>query len=182
MPPDATATKKRILEAALAEFAEYGIAGARVDRIAEAAAANKRSIYVHFGNKEELFDLIVERALAELADAVPFTPEDLPGYAGALFDYFLANQQLLRLAAWRQLERPGVIESEVAAYRPKVEALGAVRPEPVDLLALVLGLAGAWFGASPALRSLASEGPWSKERLAAHRAMLVAAVSALTRR
>jgi hypothetical protein len=41
--------------------------------------------------KEELFDLVVARALTEMAEEVPFTPEDLPACAGALFDYLVAT-------------------------------------------------------------------------------------------
>ena len=59
------------------------------DRIAEQAKANKRLIYVDFGNKEQLFETVVGRALGEPADAVPFTPDDLPGYAAALFDHLI---------------------------------------------------------------------------------------------
>src|SRR6059058_5820599 len=42
----------RILEAAKQEFAAHGLAGARVDRIAVNAGANKRMLYYHVGNKE----------------------------------------------------------------------------------------------------------------------------------
>jgi AcrR family transcriptional regulator len=47
-------TKQDILVAARAEFCEFGLDGARVDRIAERAAANKRLLYHYFGNKEAL--------------------------------------------------------------------------------------------------------------------------------
>ena len=56
MPPDATDTKRRLLKAAYEEFSARGLAGARVDRIAAAAKANKQAIYAHFGNKDDLFD------------------------------------------------------------------------------------------------------------------------------
>ncbi|MBO3680199.1 TetR family transcriptional regulator [Streptomyces sp. NEAU-YJ-81] len=46
-PCDSNATKAGLLDAAFTEFAAYGIAGARVDRIAETAGANKRLISVH---------------------------------------------------------------------------------------------------------------------------------------
>ncbi|MFD9045102.1 TetR family transcriptional regulator, partial [Streptomyces bottropensis] len=46
------ATKSRILQAAAAEFAAYGFAGARVDRIAKAASVNKNLIYIYFTNKD----------------------------------------------------------------------------------------------------------------------------------
>jgi AcrR family transcriptional regulator len=188
MPPDSTATKARLLDAALTEFAEHGIAGARIDRIAEQAGANKRLIYVYYGNKEQLFETVVGQALGELADAVPFTPEDLPGYAAALFDYLIAHPQLMRLGTWKQLERPEVVDTELDAYRAKLETIAHAQRaghlssafDPVDLLILVLALANAWFAASPTLHSLAAQGPTSPERLAAHRAAVATAVRALT--
>ncbi|HEV3011213.1 MAG TPA: helix-turn-helix domain-containing protein, partial [Burkholderiales bacterium] len=45
-------TRARILEAATGEFARYGLGGARVDRIAARAKANKRMLYYYFGDKE----------------------------------------------------------------------------------------------------------------------------------
>ncbi|MFG3196870.1 TetR family transcriptional regulator [Streptomyces sp. NPDC048208] len=187
MPPDATATKKRLLAAAYAEFAQYGLAGARVDRIAEAAQANKRLIYVHFGNKSDLFDLVVANSLEDLAKAVPFTAEDLPGYAGRLFDYLLDHPQVLRLTGWSQLERPEAPPAQVDAYRPKIAAIAGAQQQslvtgavtPADVLALLLGLTTAWANASPALRSLADQPPWDPERLRIHRAAMTAAVQAL---
>ena len=186
MPPDAAATKKRLLDAAFAEFAKHGLAGARVDRIGAAAEANKRLIYVYFTNKETLFDTVVAHSLDLLAEAVPFTPEDLPGYAGALFDHLVAHPQHLRLAYWSKLERPVAIPSERQSYRAKVEALAERRRQspsaagiaPIDVFALVLGLTTAWLNASPALHELADEKPFSPERLATHRDALIAAVAA----
>ncbi|WBP95013.1 TetR family transcriptional regulator [Mycolicibacterium neoaurum] len=180
MPPDATDTKRRILVAAHAEFAQFGLSGARIDRIAETAGVNKRSIYVHFGPKEVLFDLIVARALTEMAEEVPFTPDDLPAYAGALFDYLVTTPAVLRLTVWSGLERPEPNPAEVQAYQPKVQALERqFGTAAVDTLALLLGLVTGWLTASPALRSLAAEDPMSDSRLAFHRAALVAAAAKL---
>ena len=44
---NAEAMRERILEAASAEFSAYGVAGARVDRIAKAAGCNKNLIYIY---------------------------------------------------------------------------------------------------------------------------------------
>jgi AcrR family transcriptional regulator len=63
--PRAAATRQRILDAALAEFAAHGLAGARVDEIAARAGANKRMIYAYFGGKEELWLTVLERAYAQ---------------------------------------------------------------------------------------------------------------------
>lgn len=180
MPPDPTNTKRRILTAARIEFAEFGLAGARIERIADKAQANKRSLYVHFGPKEELFDVVVAQALSELAEHVPFTATDLPHYAGALFDYLIATPATLRLTVWAGLERPKASAAEKRVYQPKVEALtGRFGPRAVDVLALVLGLVTSWMSASPALRAHATAAPWSKARLKAHRALLVNAVEAV---
>ncbi|MBV9847774.1 MAG: TetR family transcriptional regulator [Kutzneria sp.] len=191
MPPDpvapkgSSATKARILEAAVAEFAERGVAGARVDRIAEAAKANKRLIYVYFGNKDRLFDIVVQHCVRTLAEAVPLTPYDLPAYAGALFDYLTAHPHLLRLATWKLLERPEIDVAEQESYRAKISMLTSAADtfspglHPVDVLAVVLGLARTWPTTSPALRGLAAEDPTSPQRLARHRAAVVAAVRGL---
>jgi AcrR family transcriptional regulator len=61
-PRDADRSQKDILDAALAEFAEHGLGGARMDRIAQRAAVNKRLIYYYFENKESLFLSVLERA------------------------------------------------------------------------------------------------------------------------
>jgi AcrR family transcriptional regulator len=54
-------TKQKIIEASLIEFAKHGLAGARVDRIAEDAGVNKAMIYYHFGSKESLYmDVITD--------------------------------------------------------------------------------------------------------------------------
>ncbi|MCW5731074.1 MAG: TetR family transcriptional regulator [Alphaproteobacteria bacterium] len=53
-------TRRRILEAAVAEFADKGLAGARVDAIAARAGANKRMIYQYFGNKQDLWLVALE--------------------------------------------------------------------------------------------------------------------------
>ncbi len=182
VPPDATETKRRILVAADQEFARFGLAGARVDRIAETAQVNKRSIYVHFGPKEELFDLVVARALEQMALDVPFAPDALPAYAGTLFDYLTGNPDVLRLVTWAGLERPEATDAELRVYAPKIQALDErYAGAGADLLALLLGLVTAWATASPALRAHASGSPWSRNRLRTHRRSLVSAAEALVR-
>lgn len=66
---DADATRRAILKAATDEFAGLGLGGARVDRIAERAAINKRMLYYYFGNKEALFLAVLEQAYRDIRDA-----------------------------------------------------------------------------------------------------------------
>ncbi len=81
---DADATRARILEAAAGEFGALGIAGARVDRIAEDADANKAMIYRYFGTKDELFDAVFTAHV----EHIPFDPTDFPGNATQFFDSY----------------------------------------------------------------------------------------------
>jgi AcrR family transcriptional regulator len=155
MVRDADATRRRLLEAATDEFAAYGIAGARVDRIAEASASNKAQIYHYFGSKDGLFDAVFTAMCVETVAAVPIDAADLPGYAGALFDSYEQRPYVQRLATWYRLER-GHTDDPVAAVlasnRAKVAAVAAAQKagvvasnfSAVDLLGLVLHISGFW--------------------------------------
>lgn len=61
-------TRRNILDAALVEFAAKGLAGARVDEIAERSGSNKRMIYEYFGNKEGLWLTVLENAYARMRE------------------------------------------------------------------------------------------------------------------
>ena len=162
MPPDATETKRRILAAARDEFARFGLAGARVDRIAEKARANKRSIYVHFGTKEELFDIIAAQNLRSMVETAPFDAHALPESSAALYDMLQASPDTLRLTVWALLERQQPIASEVDAYRQKIDEVreaqreGLVRDDhdPMVLLAMLIALVTSWSLAPWSLRAV----------------------------
>ncbi|MFK3981034.1 TetR family transcriptional regulator [Micromonospora sp. NPDC050397] len=182
MSYDSAATRARLLEAAYREFAERGLAGARVDRIAAAAQANKQAIYAYFGSKENLFDAMLAERLSVLSDTVPFDPDDLPGYAGALFDALNATPELLRLTNWRALERndtgPGWVESHTAKAKELRAAMG-LRDEAtaIDILEIVIAVSSAWVSVPSELRTVGSEDPDKRQH--AHRAVVVAAVTAI---
>src|SRR5215475_4958492 len=59
-------TRGAILDAALREFAEKGMAGARTDAIAHGAGVNKALLYYYFGDKEQLYGAVLEGVFAEL--------------------------------------------------------------------------------------------------------------------
>lgn len=154
MPRDASDTVRRILDAAVDEFARHGIAGARVDRIATAAAINKAQLYAHVGNKDALFDAAFAHHVGALLDAVPFTVEDLPDYASRLYDAYVDDPALMRLVTWARLERTpeGDLFTDADHDESKLEAIraaqdaGALDPgyEPVDLWALLVSMAATW--------------------------------------
>lgn len=66
---DAERTRAEILEAATAEFADVGLGGARIDRIAERAKVNKRLLYYYFDSKDKLFSAVLEAAYARIREA-----------------------------------------------------------------------------------------------------------------
>jgi len=66
---DPEKTRESILNSAVDEFARYGLGGARVDRIAARAGANKRMLYYYFGSKESLFLAALEASYASIRDA-----------------------------------------------------------------------------------------------------------------
>lgn len=53
-------TKRRILEAAVQEFCDFGFHGARIDNIAKRAGSNKRLIYAYVGSKEDVYLRVLE--------------------------------------------------------------------------------------------------------------------------
>ncbi|MGK9065038.1 TetR/AcrR family transcriptional regulator [Stutzerimonas chloritidismutans] len=59
-------TRRDILEAAIAEFVQQGLSGARVDAIAERTRTSKRMIYYYFGNKEQLYLRVLERLYGDI--------------------------------------------------------------------------------------------------------------------
>jgi AcrR family transcriptional regulator len=183
---DSAATKERLLEAATGEFAAHGIAGARVDRIAAGAKANKQLIYAYFRSKEQLFDAVLDRNCEPLVQEVPFDPDDLPGYVGRLFDYVIEHPEVVRLVLWAGLERPTVVAAfEAESYGLKLKALTEAQRDgrvdasfaPADLLALLIGLTAAWFTASEAIRTHDTKQPWSPKRLAQFRRAAVEAAA-----
>lgn len=183
------ATRARLVDAAVTEFAARGLAGGRVDRIAAAAVANKRAIYDYFGNKEGLFDAAVARVTGDLIAAVPLDPGDLPAYAGDLFDHLLAHPEAVRMISWRRLERPRIGPRLSDAFvepllhdRGRPGAIGSGSPiGPVDLVILAIGLANAWELSAPDLLDAAGEDPTDPRRIAVHRAAVVTAAQRISR-
>ncbi len=191
MPYDPKATRTKILQAATQEFAAVGMNGARVDRIAAAADVNKQGIYFHYGSKASLFEAVVEARCAHVLDQVPFDPDDVPGFAGALFDYLTENDDVVRLNTWQQLERPGGADHGKAAYAPLVRALADSadfaeleaaerRARAQDILMLVMALATAWQLSEEVLKKVPRLSRSRRSDL--HRQAVVEAAAGLTNR
>jgi AcrR family transcriptional regulator len=183
---DAAASRQRLLAAAAAEFVAHGVAGARVDRIAAAAGANKRLIYDYFGDKDGLFDAVLDRFTEDAVGAVPIDADDLPAYAGRLLDYHSDNPDLLRLVTWARLEgrtTPAAQEQRRASYRRRVAAIEAAQQKGAvttaltgsQILDMIESLAVGWTAAARGVLATARQ-------LKAERAAQRKAISEAVRR
>ncbi|WP_433650778.1 TetR family transcriptional regulator [Micromonospora zamorensis] len=149
-----TATYQRILDAATEEFAQHGIAGARIERIVTAARTNKAQLYGYFGDKDRLFDAIFLSSLERITNVVPIDADDLADWAVRLYDEYLRRPDLIRLATWMRLERrpTGHLVETHQHYDDRkltaiaeAQAAGRVRAgDPFDLMALVIAMSMAW--------------------------------------
>jgi AcrR family transcriptional regulator len=181
---DSEKTRTKLLDAALEEFVEHGLAGGRVDRIAKRAGANKQAIYAYFGSKEGLFDAVLVRRLSQLAEAVPITPADLGGFALRLYDYLCAHPEYSRMVLWKRLEHPDPTPEELEMYRRKLDEIDAASALPhdsysaINVLLLVTSLAHSWANSLPAIRALDDRAETTEEQQARHRAALAVAVEA----
>ncbi|WP_256862123.1 TetR/AcrR family transcriptional regulator [Microbispora sp. GKU 823] len=126
--PKGAATRRRILDAAAEEFAQRGIAGARIDRITATARTNKAQVYGYFGSKDGLFDAVIADHADRLMSAVAFDADDLPGWAVGMYDENLRHPELVRLMAWLRLERrPTGRLTDTPRDEPKLAAIAAAQ-------------------------------------------------------
>jgi len=101
---DPARNQERILNAATAEFARYGLGGARVDRIAERAGANKRMLYYYYCNKEALFLAVMEASYERIRSAERslmlgeiYPEEGIRRLVEFTWAYYLKNPEFLTL-------------------------------------------------------------------------------------
>jgi AcrR family transcriptional regulator len=139
---DPEGMRQRILEAAKQEFAAHGLAGARVDRIAANADANKRMLYYHVGNKEDLYLEVLERAYEKIrAEERTLDLEHLdpPEAIARLIDftwnYFLRNPEFLALLNTENLARAKHLKRSTkvkSMHSPFVEMIRTVVTRGVE--------------------------------------------------
>ncbi|NEE38073.1 TetR/AcrR family transcriptional regulator [Streptomyces sp. SID7982] len=161
------ATYQRILDVATQEFAEYGIAGARIERIVTAAQTNKAQLYAYFGNKEKLFDAIFFASMERIMEVVPIDADDLADWAVRLYDEYLRRPDLIRLATWARLERRPTghlvedgrrLDDRKLRLIAEAQEAGRVRPgDPFDVMVMVIAMSMAWSPVSNVYAASADE-------------------------
>jgi TetR/AcrR family transcriptional regulator len=101
---DPVATRRKLLVAARREFAQSGLAGARVDEIAARAGVNKQLVYHYFGDKDALYLAVLEWVYEEIrAQERKLNLEGLPPNAAikklieSSFDHLAAHPDFIVL-------------------------------------------------------------------------------------
>jgi len=131
---DPERTMADIIEVATHEFSEKGLAGARIDVIAEAMRTSKRMIYYYFGSKEGLYIRVLEEAYRRIREIESglhledLAPEDaLRKLVGFTVDYQLANPDFIRLVMTENIHRGEFLAQSKAIHKLNVPAIDAVR-------------------------------------------------------
>ncbi|ACO79951.1 TetR-family transcriptional regulatory protein [Azotobacter vinelandii CA] len=152
-------TRQDILLAAIREFAEQGLSGARVDAIAERTSTSKRMIYYYFGSKEQLYLAVLEKLYGDIrATEATLRLDELEPEAAIrrlvefTFDHHAANVDFIRLVSIENIHHgehiarsPSIrslsksIVSQIAAILARGADAGVFRAgiDPLDLHLLI---------------------------------------------
>jgi AcrR family transcriptional regulator len=131
---DPARTMADILAVAIREFAEKGLAGARIDVIAAAMRTSKRMIYYYFGSKEGLYIAALEevyRRMREIEGGLQLDdlrPEDaLRRLVGFTVDYQLAHPEFVRLVQTENIHRGEYLAQSKRIRKLNVPAIDGLR-------------------------------------------------------
>ena len=131
---DPERTKANILQVAEVEFGEKGLAGARIDEIAEATRTSKRMIYYYFGSKEGLYLAVLEEAYRRVRDIESelklqdLEPEEaLRRLVAFTFDHHLDHESYIRLVMSENIHRGQYLAQSQRIQELNVPAIAAIR-------------------------------------------------------
>lgn len=120
-------TRKKILDASSAVFAEEGFAGARVDAIAQRAGVNKAMLYYHVGDKRALYAEVLNRNFGRIEKAL----EEGLLKEGSASDQLRAVITIVERAIVANPDHPRIVLREFASGAANL---------PVEILHRMLGL------------------------------------------
>jgi AcrR family transcriptional regulator len=130
---DPEGTQRNIIEVATAEFAEYGLSGARIDEIAAKTKSSKRMIYYYFGDKEGLYLRVLEAAYSKVrAVEATLNLEDLEPVEALrrlvefTFDHHNTNEPFIRLVMIENIHH--------AEYLARSKAIQALNVTAIDTI------------------------------------------------
>jgi TetR/AcrR family transcriptional regulator len=192
-------TRAAILQAAVQEFAQEGMAGARTDAIGSAARVNKALLYYYFHDKEALYGAALDYVFGQLSERMTgVLDRDLPptdkirAYLAAHFDFIAGHPQ------YRSLVQREMMRGHGSPHLPRIGkryfqplflrlteliragiASGDFRPvDPVHFIPSMIALVVFYFTSAPVMKAVAGFDPLSPERVAERRAAVLDFVSA----
>lgn len=194
-------TRAAILDAAVREFAQEGIAGARIDAIARQAGVNKALLYYYYRDKERLYGAALDHVFSGLRlrifavlDRGLSPRETILAWAGAHFDFVaraginpgLLSREMMRAGRHgsphlRRLARNyfGPVSRRLFVVMQKGMAAGEFRKvEPRHFLFSVISMIVFYFSSAPLIRLLWGEDPLSPAQIAARRAAVLDLIAA----
>lgn len=131
---DPERTMANIMEVALAEFAEKGLAGARIDEIAAATQTSKRMIYYYFQSKEGLYLAALEESYRRMREIESQQHlEDLEPEAALrklvefTFDHHASSEDYIRLVISENMNRGQYLAQSHTIQQLNVPAISAIR-------------------------------------------------------
>src|SRR5579863_72646 len=194
-------SKASILRAAVREFSEQGLSGARTDSIARSAKVNKALLYYYFQDKNTLYGAVLDEVFSGLMVAVQsaLTQKTSPGerllaYAGAHFDYIASHPLYPRIVQGEMMSagrgRANHLEHIVKTYfRPLFgrvaevlksgQAIGEFRPvDPLHFVPSMIAVIVFYFTSAPVMRVMTGKDPLSPQLVAARRRAVLDFISA----
>jgi TetR/AcrR family transcriptional regulator len=193
-------SRAAIFRAAVAEFAEYGIDGARTDRIAREARVNKALLYYYFKDKDALYEAVLNQVFSGMREQVmPVLDSDLPPkqklleYVGRYFDYIAMNPQFPRVVQSEMMRMnihgsPRMLRIAREYFAPIYAKLaqtlreGAEKREfrainPMDFVPSMVGIVIFYFSTATMMKSMLKLDPLSKNRIAERRKFVLDFIS-----
>ena len=194
-------SRAAILQAAVREFAQEGVAGARTDAIARSAKVNKALLYYYFKDKEALYGAVLDQVFGGLIACVgEVLSRDLPprekilAYAGAHFDYVASHPMYPRIVQGEMMGAGRGRTNHLARIAKKYfhplfgrltevlktgQAAGEFRPvDPLHFVPSMIAVIVFYFTSAPVMRVMTGKDPLSPERVAARRTAVLDTISA----
>ena len=193
-------SRAAILKAAVREFAQEGVAGARTDAIARSAGVNKALLYYYFEDKEALYRAVLDQVFGGVRAAIHNAlSQDLPprekleNYVCAHFNYIASNPLYPRIVQAEFLRAgrdPSRLERIAKHYfRPVFLELSRLleagaqsgdfrQVDPIHFIPSMISVIVFYFNTAPIMKLMTGADPMSPERLAERRAAVVDFISA----
>ncbi len=166
-------SQQQILAAAEVEFADKGLAGARVDAIAEESGVNKQMIYYYYGSKEDLYLAVLERAYAAMRKSeselnlAGLPPLDaVRKLVEFKFDYYVKNPAMIRLLAGENMQNAKFLKKSLRLREMQISLIDVLQSvlsagekqkvfrsgiDPVQLYFSIASLSYFYFANAPTL-------------------------------